>query len=78
MRGLGEHARGALALLLVLDQFPRSLWRDTPAAYAQDIKANLLVLKAVDMASMLNGALGADVLCRRPWPLRRARSPVSN
>ena len=41
-------ARGTLALLLVLDQFPRSLWRDTPAAYAQDIKANLLVLKTVE------------------------------
>lgn len=34
-----ETPRGRLALLLALDQFPRSLWRDTPAAYAQDIKA---------------------------------------
>ncbi|WP_254694068.1 DUF924 family protein [Sulfitobacter sp. SK012] len=24
---------GRLALLIALDQFPRSLWRDTPAAY---------------------------------------------
>jgi uncharacterized protein (DUF924 family) len=32
-------ARGRLALLIALDQFPRSLWRDTPAAFAQDIKA---------------------------------------
>lgn len=31
--------RGRLALLIALDQFPRSLWRDTPAAFAQDIKA---------------------------------------
>jgi uncharacterized protein (DUF924 family) len=36
--------RGRLALLIALDQFPRSYWRGTPAAYAQDIKANLLVL----------------------------------
>ena len=34
--------RGRLALLIALDQFPRSLWRDTPAAYAQDIKATRL------------------------------------
>lgn len=39
---------GRVALLLALDQFPRSLWRDTPGAYAQDIKANLLVLEGVE------------------------------
>ncbi len=33
--------RGRLALLLVLDQFPRSLWRDTPAAFGQAFLANL-------------------------------------
>jgi DNA-binding response OmpR family regulator/uncharacterized protein (DUF924 family) len=38
---------GRLALLIALDQFPRSYWRDTPAAYAQDIKANLLVLEGM-------------------------------
>ena len=42
-----ETPRGRLALLIALDQFPRSLWRDTPGAFAQDIKANLLVLEAV-------------------------------
>jgi uncharacterized protein (DUF924 family) len=40
--------RGRLALLIALDQFPRSYWRDTPAAYAQDIKANLLVLEGLE------------------------------
>lgn len=40
-------AEGRVALLIALDQFPRSLWRDTPAAYAQDIKANRLVLDGV-------------------------------
>jgi uncharacterized protein (DUF924 family) len=40
-------ARGRLALLLALDQFPRSLWRDTPAAYGQDIKAARLALEGV-------------------------------
>jgi uncharacterized protein (DUF924 family) len=36
-----------LALLISLDQFPRSLWRDTPAAYAQDIKATRLALEGI-------------------------------
>jgi len=42
-----ETARGRLALLIALDQFPRSLWRDTPAAYAQDIKATRLALDGI-------------------------------
>lgn len=42
-----ETPRGRLALLIALDQFPRSYWRDTPAAYAQDIKATLLVLEGL-------------------------------
>ncbi|WP_136659513.1 DUF924 family protein [Nitratireductor sp. XY-223] len=44
-----ETAEGRVALLIALDQFPRSLWRDTPAAYAQDIKANLLILEGIEM-----------------------------
>lgn len=39
--------RGRLALLITLDQLPRSYWRDTPAAYAQDIKANLVALEGL-------------------------------
>lgn len=50
-RGLLDHwaetPRGRLALLIALDQFPRSLWRDTPAAYAQDIKACRLALDGI-------------------------------
>ena len=40
--------RGRLALIIALDQFPRSLWRDTPAAYAQDIKATRLALEGIE------------------------------
>ncbi|MGV6846765.1 MAG: DUF924 family protein [Marinibacterium sp.] len=40
--------RGRLALLIALDQFPRSLWRDRPAAYAQDIKATRLALEGIE------------------------------
>lgn len=43
-----ETPRGRLALLIALDQFPRSLWRDTPAAFAQDIKAARLALEGID------------------------------
>lgn len=39
--------RGRLALLIALDQFPRSLWRDTPAAFAQDIKATRLAEEGI-------------------------------
>lgn len=39
---------GRLALVLVLDQFPRSVWRDTPAAYGQDLKAGRLSVEALD------------------------------
>ncbi|WP_204115484.1 DUF924 family protein [Shimia biformata] len=43
-----DSARGRLALLIALDQFPRSLWRDTPAAFAQDIKATRLALEGIE------------------------------
>ncbi len=41
-------ATGRLALILVLDQFSRSLWRDSPAAYEQDNKATRLALEGVE------------------------------
>ena len=53
-----ETPRGRLALLIALDQFPRSLWRDTPGAYAQDIKAARLALEGIETGDF--GAL-------RPW-----------
>ncbi|MBV1895558.1 MAG: DUF924 domain-containing protein [Rhodobacteraceae bacterium] len=55
-----DTARGRLALLIVLDQFPRSLWRDTPGAYAQDIKATRLALEGIE-----NG----DVDQLEPWEM---------
>jgi uncharacterized protein (DUF924 family) len=42
-----ESSEGRIALLIALDQFPRSLWRGSPAAYAQDIKASRLVIEGV-------------------------------
>jgi uncharacterized protein (DUF924 family) len=42
-----ETPRGRLALVIALDQFSRSVWRDTPGAFAQDLKAARLVLEGL-------------------------------
>lgn len=39
--------RGRLALIVVLDQFSRSVWRDSPRAFAQDQRAVDLVREAL-------------------------------
>src|SRR5690606_6161840 len=39
--------RGRLALLVVLDQFSRSVWRDSPEAFAQDQKSLALALEGL-------------------------------
>ncbi|WEX11389.1 DUF924 family protein [Chelativorans sp. AA-79] len=63
VRGDFEHwaddPYGRLALIIVLDQFPRSLWRDTPRAFAQDGKALTLALEGYE-----NGHYGA---LETPW-----------
>ena len=41
-------ARGRLALIVVLDQFSRSVWRDSARAFAQDPKALALVLEGYE------------------------------
>lgn len=43
----GSDAEGALALCLVLDQFPRRLFRDTAAEFSTDEKALLVAKQAV-------------------------------
>ncbi len=42
-------ASGALALVLLLDQFPRQIWRDTAMAFAGDSQALALSLRAVQL-----------------------------
>lgn len=42
-----ESPRGRLALLLVLDQFPRNLYRDSPAAFAGDPAAQRCALEGI-------------------------------
>ncbi|WP_353243230.1 DUF924 family protein [Providencia sp.] len=39
--------RGRLAEIIVLDQFSRNLWRDTPRAFAQDAMALVLAQEAI-------------------------------
>lgn len=43
-----ETPRGRLALVIVLDQFSRSVWRDTPQAFAQDPKTLALVVDGLE------------------------------
>ena len=40
---------GALALVLLLDQFPRQIWRDTAMAFSGDLQAVALSLRAVEL-----------------------------
>ena len=41
-------AEGALALILILDQFSRNMHRGTPGAFAQDERAAAIATKAID------------------------------
>jgi uncharacterized protein (DUF924 family) len=43
-----EDAEGCLALLILLDQFPRNLYRGSAHAFATDPKARAIALVAVD------------------------------
>ena len=43
-----ETPRGRLALIIVLDQFSRSVYRGTPLAYAQDPAALRLAMSGID------------------------------
>lgn len=40
--------RGALARIVLLDQFPRNIWRDTPQAFSGDAVAVAAAQRAVD------------------------------
>ncbi len=61
----GEHpdwaqtAEGALALVIVLDQFPRNIWRGSAHAFATDALALSVAREAVDQG--FDTAVAADV-----------------
>lgn len=44
----GTSPEGALALVIILDQFSRNLHRDSPAAFAHDAKAVAIAGQAID------------------------------
>jgi uncharacterized protein (DUF924 family) len=48
--GWKEDARGCLALVILLDQFPRNMYRGDPRSYATDRKAQETAEYAVDRA----------------------------
>jgi uncharacterized protein (DUF924 family) len=48
--GWKENARGCLALVILLDQFPRNMFRGDPKSYATDRKAQKTAGYAVDHA----------------------------
>ncbi len=48
-----------LALIIILDQFSRSLYRETPQAFAQDSKACALTLEGID--------IGHSAALETPW-----------
>ena len=41
-------AHGRFALIIILDQFPRTIWAGTPKAFSQDPKALALCLEGLD------------------------------
>jgi uncharacterized protein (DUF924 family) len=49
--------RGRLALIIVLDQFSRNIYRGSPLSYSQDEKALRLALEGIDLG--MDRALGA-------------------
>ena len=52
-----ETARGRLALIVVLDQFSRNVYRGSPLSYAQDEKALRLAVEGIDLG--MDRELGA-------------------
>ncbi len=46
--GLADGARGSLALVILLDQFPRNMFRDTPRAFGTDARALAISDKAIE------------------------------
>jgi len=54
-----QSAQGALALLILLDQFPRNMFRGQPRAFATDAQA-----RAVASRAILNGFDGVDPAMR--------------
>ena len=66
--------RPRLALIIVLDQFSRSLYRDTARAFAQDPKALALTLEGLEIGHFygFRNSLGEDLLPSSRWGIPRS------
>jgi len=49
-----QTARGTLALIILLDQFPRNMFRRTPRAFAEDSVAQRLCVEGIEQALDIN------------------------
>jgi uncharacterized protein (DUF924 family) len=65
---------GALALLLVLDQFPRNLHRGTPTAFASDPHARAIARRAV-LRDRMDLGLPPSARCFLYLPFEHAEDP---
>ena len=78
----GEGPASALALVLLLDQFPRQIWRDTALAFAGDPQALALGLGAVERGLLAVEAAQPrrqfwlmPLMHCKSWPCRSRRFP---
>lgn len=69
--GWAEEPQGGLALVLLLDQFPRQIWRDTPQAFAGDAQALAFSRSAVERGWV---AAEPEQARRQFWLLPRMHS----
>ena len=79
--GLAGHPEGALALVLLLDQYPRNAFRDTPRMYATDAMARNVADQAIAAGhdrAVAERSGACSSICRsaipRRWPTRSAAS----
>ena len=71
---LDDDGRRRLALLLLLDQFPRNAFRGTPRMYATDAAARRIAAAAIDAGhDQAMPRRPADILLSAVRPFRRSR-----
>src|SRR5690606_752273 len=71
-----ETADGALALLILLDQFPRNAFRDTPRMYATDAQACRIAHAAI--ARGFDAQIEADLRNFMFVPLMHSEDPADH
>ncbi|WP_062207034.1 DUF924 family protein [Aureimonas sp. AU12] len=72
--GWAADPNGALALVLLLDQFPRNMFRDSPRAFATDDKALAIAKAALERGDHYH--VGEDVNQFLAMPLMHSEDPA--